>query len=331
MEHIKTVKFHKTGDASVLEFVDEPVRQLQPHEISIRVEAIGLNRAEVMYREGAYLETPTLPSRLGYEAAGTVIALGSDISDLKIGDKVSTIPAFSMGEYGVYSEVATVPRAAVARYPESLSPREAASIWMQYITAYGALVDIGDLCKAQYALITAASSSVGVAAIQIANALGAVSIATTRGPEKAAALKSLGAAHVIVTDEEAPADRVADISGGAGANVIFDPIGGPGLETLAQCAAMGATIVEYGALDPRPTPFPLFAALAKGLSVRGYTLFELTQNPARLEKAVDFIDRELRTGALKPVLDKDFAFADIQNAHRYMESNQQLGKITVSL
>lgn len=331
MQLVKTVVFERVGDASVLQIIDEPAGEPQADEVSIRVKALGLNRAEIMFREGVYLESPDFPARLGYEAAGTVVALGSGVSDLKIGDKVSTIPAFSMGENGVYSEIATVPRRAVAPYPENLSTREAASIWMQYITAYGALVDIGGLGAGQHVLITAASSSVGVAAIQLANAIGAIPIATTRGPEKVSALQHIGAAYVVVTDAESLTNRLLEITSGKGVGLIFDPIGGPGIETLATCASDGATIVEYGALDPRPTPFPLSAALAKGLSIRGYTLFELTQDRERLEKAVRFIDHMLRKGTLRPVLDKNFAFEDIQEAHRYMESNQQLGKITVTL
>lgn len=331
MQTAKTVVFNQAGDASVLDIREEAVREPGLEEVTIRVEAIGLNRAEVMYREGAYLETPTFPSRLGYEAAGSVIAVGSSVTDVRVGDKVSTIPAFSMGEHGVYAEVATVPRAAVAHYPENLTPLEAASIWMQYITAYGALVDIGALAEGQYVLITAASSSVGIAAIQLANAIGAVPIATTRGQEKAAQLAKLGARHVIVTNEEDLEERVFALTEGVGAHVVFDPIGGPGLESLANCARQGAVIVEYGALDSRPTPFPLFTSLAKGLKIHGYTLFEITQNSERLNQAVKFIKSALKEGSLTPVLDKKFAFEDVRAAHEYMESNQQIGKITLTV
>ena len=110
----KIVRFHETGAAEVLKLEDLPLTEPGEGEVRLKVEAIGLNRAEVMFRQGQYLQAPTLPSRLGYEAAGTVDALGPGVSGVQIGDRVSTIPSFSMGEYGVYGESAIVPASAAA-------------------------------------------------------------------------------------------------------------------------------------------------------------------------------------------------------------------------
>ena len=104
----KIVRFHATGDADVLRIEDLPLAEPGEGEVRLKVEAIGLNRAEVMFRRGQYLETPKFPSRLGYEAAGTVDAVGPGVSDLQVGDRVSTIPSFSIGKYGVYGESAMV-------------------------------------------------------------------------------------------------------------------------------------------------------------------------------------------------------------------------------
>jgi len=327
----KVVRFHETGDASVLKIEELPVAEPGEHELRIKVEAIGLNRAEIMFRNGAYLETPQLPSRLGYEAAGVVDAIGKHVTDFKVGDRVSTIPSFSMGQYGVYAEYAVVPVHAVAKLPESLTMQQGTSIWMQYLTAYGALVDIGQLKPGQRILITAASSSVGVAAIQIAKALGAVVIATTRGESKKSFLLDQGADHVIQTDSEDLVTRMAEITQDTGAEFIFDPIGGPMLSQLAEVACKGGRIIEYGALDNEPTPYPLFTALAKGLTIRGYTLFEITQDKDKLENAKDFLVPLLEEKKLTPVIDKLFTFSQIQQAHEYMESNQQMGKIVVTV
>ena len=327
----KVVRFHETGDASVLKIEDLPVAEPGEHELRIKVEAIGLNRAEIMFRNGAYLETPQLPSRLGYEAAGVVDAIGKQVTDFKVGDRVSTIPAFSMGQYGVYGESAVVPVHAVARCPESLSMQQCTAIWMPYLTAYGGLIDIGQLKQGQRVLITAASSSVGVAAIQIASSLGAVVIATTRGGAKKQFLLDQGADYVIQTGSEDLVARMAEVTQGAGAELIFDPVGGPILNQLAEAAARAGRIIEYGALDNQPTPFPLFAALAKGLTIRGYTLFELTQDKNRVEKAKSFILPLLESKKLTPVIDRVFNFNQIQQAHEYMESNQQMGKIVVAV
>ncbi len=327
----KVVRFHETGDASVLKIELEPLQTPGDDEVRINVEAIGLNRAEVMFRYGAYLETPQLPSKLGYEAAGIVDAVGKDVTEFRPGDRVSTIPGFSMSRYGVYGESAVVPAMLVARYPEHFSARQGASIWMQYITAYGALVDVGGLKKGQTVVITAASSSVGLAAIQIAKILGAKIIATTRGAKKVQALLDAGADHVIQTDNENFAGRVLEITKGRGAGLIFDPVAGPFLELSAEAAARGAKIIVYGALDGRPTTFPLFASLIKGLAIHGYTLAEVTLDPSRLKKAKEFILEGLKSKSLVPVIDRVFKFEDIQKAHEYMESNQQIGKIVVTV
>lgn len=327
----KIIRFHETGGADVLQIEDLPLEEPSEGEVRLKVEAIGLNRAEVMFREGQYLEDPKLPSRLGYEAAGIVDAVGPGVDDIQIGDCVSTIPAFSMGTYGVYGESAIVPAYAVASYPDNLSASEGAAIWMQYVTAYGALIVIGQLKAGDTAVISAASSSVGLAAIQVAKAAGAVAIATTRGSAKKQFLLDAGADHVIVTNEEDLVESVIAITAGNGANLIFDPIGGPLLQTLADAAAVGATIVEYGALSPEPTPFPLFSALKKGLAVRGYTLFEIVKDAERLARCKQYIYDGLKSGALKPVIDSTFPLDAIVDAHRYMESNRQKGKIVVTV
>jgi len=325
----RQVVFHETGDADVLKIEEQPDREPGAGEVRIKVEAIGLNRAEVMFRRGQYIEQPKFPSRLGYEASGIVDALGSGVEELHIGDRVSTIPAFSMVQYGVYGESAIVPAQAVAPYPENLSPAEGTSIWMQYMTAYGALVYYAKLKKGDFVLITAASSSVGLAAIQTVKRAGATAIATTRGAAKKQSLLDAGADHVVVTDEENLPERVMTVTGGQGANIVFDPVAGPMLTTLAQATARGGTIFVYGALAPAPTPYPLMEALSKGLSIQGYTLFEITGDPERMGWAKQFVYDGLAAGHFKPIVAKTFALDEIVEAHRYMESNQQIGKIVV--
>ena len=212
----KVVRFHETGGAEVLKVEDLPLPEPGKGEVRLNVEAIGLNRAEIMFRQGHYLEKPDLPSRLGYEAAGIIDAVGPGSSGIKIGDRVSTIPSFSIGKYGVYGETAIVPAFAVASYPENLSSVEGAAIWMQYLTAFGALIEFGQLNRDDSVLITAASSSVGLAAIQITKAAGALAIATTRGADKKQFLLDAGADHVILTEEKDLAEAVMGITSGKG-------------------------------------------------------------------------------------------------------------------
>jgi NADPH:quinone reductase-like Zn-dependent oxidoreductase len=328
---VKIVRFHQIGDPEVLQFDELPLPEPAKGEVRLRVKAIGLNRAESMFRKNAYLEQPILPSTNGYEASGIVEAVGPGVDASWIGKKASSTPAFSLNDYGVYGEVAIVPVFALAEYPEKLSYEEGTSIWMQYLTAYGALIHYAHITRGDFVLITAASSSVGVASIEIAKAEGAISIATTRTSAKKSELLSLGADHVIVTEEEDLVARVNEITAGKGARIVFDPIGGKILEKLAAATTPGGTIFEYGALATEPTPFPLFIALKKGLIIRGYTLRELISDPEAFPIAKKYIFDHLTAGTFKPLIDKTFPFAKIAEAHRYMESNAQIGKIVVTL
>ncbi len=329
----KIVRFHETGGPEVLRLDEVPDSGPGPGEVRIKVEAIGLNRAEVMLRQGIYHEQPEFPSRIGYEAAGIVEAIGSGVNDLEIGMRVATVPSFSMSQtrQGVYGESATVPAEIVLSYPTMLSPVEGAALWMQYLTAYGALKDYGGLGPADTVLITAASSSVGIAAIQTAKTCGAHVIVSTRSSKKKAALLDYGADHVVASDEENLPSRVMELTNGKGVRIIFDPIAGPILFDLAAAAAPYGTIYEYGALHPNETVYPLMTMLAKSLTVTGYQVLDYVREPARLERARRSIITGLETGSLKPVIDRTFPLKEIVTAHRYMESNNQCGKIVVTV
>ena len=216
----KTVQFSQVGEPSVLSIIDETVPAPSADEVQIQVHAIGLNRAEAMFRRGQYLETPELPARIGYECSGTVTAVGDNVKHIKVGDAVSTIPNFSMNQYGAYAEVTNMPVTAVTHHPENLSWQQATSVWMQYLTAYGALIDIAKMQASDYVLIPAASSSVGIAAIQLCNLIGATPIAMTRTAEKVEQLHQLGAKHVIISEQDDVVDAVMAITEGRGVHAI---------------------------------------------------------------------------------------------------------------
>ena len=326
----KVARFHQTGGSEVIQLDDMELTAPKADEVLININTIGLNRAEVMFRSGQYLETPELPARLGYEASGIIEQLGSNVSQFNIGDKVNVIPAFSMNQYGTYAEKAVLPVRAIVKQPANISDIEAAAIWMQYLTAWGALIDIGQLSAGQTLLIPAASSSVGLAAIQIANLVGAIPVAITRTSAKKALLEQYGAKHVIVSESDKIAEQVQLITNGKGADMVFDPVAGPTINELADACGRFAQLFIYGVLDTEATPFPLVAALSKGLTVRGYTLFEFTQDAQHLQRGIDFINTGLATGKLKPVIAKTFTLDNIVAAHQYMESNQQIGKIVVT-
>lgn len=327
----KAVRFHKLGGPENIVIEDVPLGQPGPGEAKLRVEAVGLNRAESMYYHGGYFEQPVLPSRLGYEAAGVVEAVGPDVEPSWVGKKISTVPGFSQNKYGVLGEEAIVPATSLREYPAKFSPAEGASIWMQYLTAYGALIHYGKVGPGDFVILPAASSSVGLAAIQLVKDAGATAIATTRTSKKRGEILAIGADHVISTAEEDLPKRVAEITGGKGARIIFDPVAGPYVETLAAAAAMGGIIYIYGNLSMQPTPFPLMQAFGKRLTMRTYSLMELVPQPPVMQTATKYIYDRLADGRLKLKVAKTFPFAQSADAYRYLESNEQIGKVVITL
>lgn len=327
----RVVRFHRTGDAEVLQIDEVDVAAPGAGEVQIQVKALGINRAEIMYRTGQYVMEPRFPAILGYEAAGLVEALGPDVAGFNIGDAVSVVPAFSFADYGMYGELVNVPVHALVKHPENLSFVEAAASWMMFVTAYGALIDIGNLQAGETVLIRAASSSVGLAAIQIANMVGAVPVALTRTSHKRQALLDAGAAHVIATEEQDLINEVMSITDGKGARMAFDPVGGVYAGQIFKVLGMQGIFFQYGALDDRDIPVPVMDVLGKHLTLRGYELFEITGNPEKLEQAKSFVNAGLASGKLHPVIDRTFAFEEIAEAHRHMETNAQVGKIVVTL
>jgi NADPH:quinone reductase-like Zn-dependent oxidoreductase len=327
----RTIKFAQAGGPEVLEFIEMEVPSPGPHEVRIKVKAIGINRADSMWRNDKYVESPIFPAGLGYDCAGIVDAVGKDITDFAVGDTVSTIPAFSLNKYSTYGEVILVPDHAVVKHPESLSFVEAASVWMMFITAYGALVFDAQVKAGDFVIIPAASSSVGLAAIQIANYAGATPIALTRTSEKEQRLREAGAPHVIATQEQDMVAEVMRITDGNGARVAFDPVGGPDFPKLIAALTFQGIAYIYGALSEDATPIPVLEMIRKMPAVKGYSIRLVTGDAERRKVAVEYVTKGFASGALKPVIDRTFKFDEMVEAHRYLENSGQFGKIVVTI
>jgi NADPH:quinone reductase-like Zn-dependent oxidoreductase len=327
----RTIQFAKAGGPEVLEFVEQQVRAPGPNEVRINVKAIGINRAEAMWRTDIYIEPVKFPAGLGYEAAGVVDAVGPGVSGIAVGDDVSVIPSFSMNQYSTYGEVIIAPDYAVVKHPKTLSYSDAASVWMMFVTAYGALIEDAKVTKGDFVIIPAASSSVGLAAIQIANYAGATTIALTRTSEKRGQLLEAGAAHVIATEESDLVQEVMRITGGNGARVAFDPVGGPTFAKLIAALSFGGIAFIYGALSTEVTPLPILDMIGKVATVKAHNIWLTSGDETRRKAAVEFVLKGLESGALKPVIDRTFKFDDIVEVHRYLEKNGQFGKIVVTV
>jgi NADPH:quinone reductase-like Zn-dependent oxidoreductase len=327
---VKAVRVHQPGPPEALQIEDLEIGTPGEGEALVEIQAIGLNRAEAAFRYGQYIAPPSYPARIGYEAAGVLLATGPGVTGFTPGQRVSILPNFRQGAYGVYAEQAIVPASSLIAIPDWLGIKDAAAVWMANFTAM-AVIEVGKAAPGDFVIVPAASSSVGLAAIQLANWAGAETIAATRTSAKAEALKALGARHVIATQEvDVPAEAMR-ITGGKGARIVFDPVGGPYVMTWANCMAERGILFQYGGLSGEPTPYPHWPAAMKGLSVRGWIATEIWGKPERFSHYKDLILHGLQGGQLKPVISKTFALDEIVEAHRFLESNQQVGKIVVTV
>lgn len=327
----RTVRIHEFGGPEVLRIEDIPMREPGVGEVRLRIHAIGLNRTELTLRSGRTPAKPKLPSPIGFEAAGMVDAIGPDVSGVSLGDRVALVPAYGAAQYGLYGEISLAPARSLVAIPAGVSFAEAAATWVAFGTAWGGLVATGNLAAGQTVLISAASSSVGLAAIQMANQLGARPVALTRNSTKSDVLRTHGAAAVIATAEQNVVAEVKELTDGRGADLVFDPVGGPEFVKLAQATAAGGMLILYGALDTRPTMVPPFDIFGRNLTVRGVALPALARDDAQFAALKRFVGAGLTDGTLRPVIARTFAFDQIADAHRYIEAGEQIGKVVVTL
>jgi NADPH:quinone reductase len=215
---------------------------------------------------------------------------------------------------------------------------EAAGASVVYLTAYFALSTLAKLRPGQFVVLTGATSSAGLAGIQVAHSLGAKAIATTRTEARRQSLLDHGADFALATETEDVTARVLEITGGRGADVVYDAVAGPLLEKLCWATKQFGRIIIYGVLDfAAGTPLPLMAGFLRNLKIDFYKIFDFTGHPVlglpRMPGAVEegraFLEQELASGALRPVIDKTFPLEQYADAHRYMEGNAQMGKIVI--
>lgn len=313
----RVVVFDEPGPPEVLRVVDKEPVAPTAGEVRVRLEAIGVNRLDQLIRSGHAPRPIRLPgARVGIEGTGVIDAVGPDVVGLRIGDGVIITAVPDMDVNGTYAEHVTLPATRVFARPPTLGPTEAAGIWVAYSTAYGALVEKAKLQPGQSVLITAASSALGLAAIQLANYIGAVPIAVTRHAAKKASLAKAGAAQVVTTEELV----------GVTVDVILDCVMGPGLAELSKSLRPGGTLVAAGWMDPRPPTFPMGA-----ITLHRYMSFEHTLDPHVVARMAAFLGAALRTGSLRPAIEREFRLDDVVAAHRFLEEDHQLGKIVVTV
>jgi NADPH:quinone reductase-like Zn-dependent oxidoreductase len=339
----RVIRFHKTGGPEVLKVEEQSLSGPRGKEILLRVHAIGLSRVDALWREGAYFEEPMLPAGIGYDAAGTVQSIGPEVKAIKVGDHVSTFPAVSLLNYTAHGEVILYPEDALMVYPRNLNFKQATAVNTGLFAAYFALVELSGLQPGGYVVVTAASSSMGIAAIQVAKELGAKTIALTRSESKMQPLTAAGADHVIVAGTVDVQEAILEITADDGAHAVYDGVGGPGLEELVWATKRFGHVIVYGNLGAMEaaTPLPLGACFLRGLNLHpSYKIFNFTGHPGlgivpnreAIDRAKRFIFDGLATELFKPKIDRVFVgLEEYAAAHEYLGTNVQTGKIIVSL
>src|ERR1700751_5034518 len=244
----KMIRFHQVGRPDVLKVEDALLRGPKPGEVVLRMEALGLSRIDALWREGSYFEQPVFPSGIGYDAAGVIESVGAGVDRIKVGDRVSTLPAVSLVDYPAHGESAVYPEKGLFVYPRNLSAEQAASANLGLFTVYFALVELARMKPDQFVVITAASSSMGMTALQLAKVLGTRRIAVTRSEGKRNRLLRAGADHVVVAGSDDVQETILEITDGQGADVVYDGVAGPGLEELVWATRRLGSVIGYGYL-----------------------------------------------------------------------------------
>jgi NADPH2:quinone reductase len=331
-ETIRVLRLHELGyPAQTLRI--ERIRRptLRPDEVGIRVHAFALNRADWLYARGLHYTAPELPSRIGSECAGVVEEVGSAVQNIRPGDKVASVP-FNTTMHGVQGEYAVVPERYVAPWPEELSAIEATSIWMQYLTAYFAFIEVGQLTARDNILITAASSSAGLAAVQLAKLQGATVIATTRSSAKASLIHEAGADTVVVVDEHTDlAGAVLEASGEQGVRIVYDPVAGPFMRRYLEALAPHARIFIYGLLSGQATELDIVPLVRRAAIVHPYSMFNHVSDPEQLRLGIGFVLDAVREQGLRPRIGKVFGFEESIRAYEELDADSHYGKIVVNV
>lgn len=326
----RIVRFHETGELDVLALENVTIEDPVNDEVLFKVDAFALNRADVLHYQGFHTTLPDFPSRIGSEATGEIVKVGDNVTDFKVGDRVTSIP-FNTSKYGVQGEYAVVPQDYLTKAPENLTVEEACSIWMQYSTAYFALFHVGSVKKGDFVFIPAISSSAGYGCFELAKDARAITIGSTRTSVKKDELKKLGIDHLIISNEESVEKRLMEITEGEGVSFVYDPIAGNFCNEYLDSLSTGAVVIIYGLLDPNPTPYPLVPLIRKKAVMDAYSQFNHVEDIDKLNECKAYVLERIEKEALKPIVSKVFDFEDYKNAYEYMLSNQQVGKIVVRI
>ncbi len=339
---MRAVEISKFGPPEVLRFCKIPVPGIEEGDVLVRVRAIGLNFADVFARLGYYPGIPKPPFVPGIEYAGTVESVGKSVKTFRKGDRV-----FGFTRQKAYAEYVAVPATLVLRMSKRMSFKEAAAFGVTYLTAYHALITLGQMEKGERLLLHAAAGGVGTAALQIARHLGVKVYATVGSHSKFQIVRELGAALAINYSEEDFAEIIRKDTDGKGVDVVLDSVGGKVFRKGWKLLAPMGRYVLYGfaaVADQKgvrklralreAVSIPLIyppSMISKNVSLMGFNLYFLIEKTGYMRQATGKLLSWHEKGILRPVIGAAYPFEQIREAHEFLQSRRSVGKIVVTV
>jgi NADPH:quinone reductase len=319
------IRVHKVGGPDVLEWEELEVGDPGPGQIRLRQEAAGLNFIDVYHRTGLYPQQ--LPFTPGVEGAGVLEAVGPDVTNLKVGDRV----AYG-GPVGGYAEVRLIDADRVLKLPDGISSEQAAAMMLQGMTAEMLLRRVYPVTSGQTILVHAAAGGVGLILCQWAKALGATVIGTVGSDEKAELVRAHGCDHPIVYTRQDFVDEVGRITGGAKVPVVYDGVGRDTFMRSLDCLARRGMMVSFGNASGPVDPFPNLLLAQKGsLFLTRPTLYDYTFDRADLEQSASALFDVVASGKVKIEVGQRFRLSDAAEAHRALEARQTSGSTVLTI
>ena len=337
MKAVYLVKYGKSNTAFEIREVDTP--EVSDDQVLIKVEAFGINFADVMARLGLYKGAPPLPALLGYEVVGHVEKFGSNVQNIKVGDRVS-----AMTHFGGYAEYAVAQKEVACVIPESMSAGTAVALATQYTTAYFLSHNMANIQEGDKVLVHAAAGGVGTALVQMALHKKCLVFGTCSSSDKIDYLRKNGVHHPINYLEKDFVSEIRTILGTGGLDVIFDPVGGLSVRKGYKLLGAGGRLVSYGVSSMNRTKSILgkirvlaqfgiyhpLQFLSNSRGMIGVNMLKMGEdNPEKVARAMKAVIALAQNGIIKPFVGGEFKVAQIAEAHEYLESRKSMGKIVV--
>jgi NADPH2:quinone reductase len=322
------IEAREAGGPEVLVAGERPVPTPGPGEVLIEVAAAGINRPDALQRQGLYPPPKGASDLLGLEVAGQVVALGQDATRFKQGDEVCALV-----NGGGYAEFCVAPEATTLPVPDGLTLEEAAALPETVFTVWHNVFERAALKQGEWLLVHGGGSGIGTTAIQLASALGAKVMATVGSAAKVKDCEALGAIRAINYREEDYVEAVREITGGHGADVILDMVGGDYIERNLKAAALEGRIVQIAFLKGSKVEIDLMRLMMRRLTLTGSTLrAQPPETKARMAQAIEErVWPLIAEGKVKPIIDSTFKLVDATGAHKRIDDPEHIGKIVLAV